>query len=59
MEVHGVPLVVISGGRVVKDEEGLHLSQGAGSFIPTPPNAPYVYSRVAARDQVCSDMLWG
>ena len=53
MEVHGVAEVVISGGRVVKDEEGLHLMQGSGRFVPTPPNAPYVYSRVEARDQVC------
>ena len=52
MTVHGVADVVISGGRVVKDEEGLHLTQGAGKFIPTPPNAPYVYGRVAARDLV-------
>ena len=52
MTVHGVADVVISGGRVVKDEEGLHLTQGAGKFIPTPPNAPYVYGRVAARVMV-------
>ena len=57
LEVHGVPLVVISGGRVVKDEEGLHLTQGAGRFVPTPPNAPYVYGRVAARDQVLLNLL--
>jgi len=54
MEVHGVPAVVVSGGRVVKDEEGLHLTQGSGQFVPTPPNAPYVYGRVALRDQVLS-----
>lgn len=52
MKVHGIADVVISGGRVVKDEDGLHLTQGAGKFIPTPPNAPYVYNRVAARDRV-------
>jgi len=51
MKVHGIADVVISGGRVVKDEDGLHLTQGAGKFIPTPPNAPYVYNRVAARDR--------
>lgn len=51
MEVHGVPLVVISNGRVLKDEEGLHLTQGSGRFIPTPANASYVYGRVEARDR--------
>ena len=52
MTVHGVPLSVICGGKVVKDEDGLHVTQGSGRYVSTPPNAPYVYGRVAARDQV-------
>jgi len=56
MTVRGVPEVVITGGRVVLDEEGLHLTQGAGKFVPTPANAPYVYGRVASRDEVSDCM---
>lgn len=52
LEVHGLAAVVISNGRVVVDDEGIHTQQGQGRYIPTPPNAHYVYGRVAARDQV-------
>jgi len=44
------PIVVISNGKVVLDEDGLHVVQGAGRFISTPPLAPHVFSRLHARD---------
>lgn len=51
MVCHGVPVVVISNGRVVVDEDGLHITQGVGRFIPTPAFPEHVYGRVKARDQ--------
>jgi len=50
--VRGVPKVVISGGRVVLDEDGLHITQGVGRFVPTPPNAEFVYGRIRNRDRI-------
>jgi dihydropyrimidinase len=44
------PIVVISNGRVVMDEDGMHVVQGIGRFIPTPPLAPVVYARLQARE---------
>lgn len=44
------PIVVISNGRVVMDEDGMHVVQGIGRFIPTPPLAPHVYARLQARE---------
>lgn len=53
MKVHGVPQVVISGGRVALDEDGLHISQGVGRFVPTPGNGDYMFGRIRGRDKVC------
>ncbi|VDP93411.1 unnamed protein product [Echinostoma caproni] len=50
MRCHGVPLYVLTGGRVVLDDGELRVSQGAGHFIPTPPFAPHVYDRVKQLD---------
>lgn len=52
MTCHGVPQVVISGGRVCLDEDGLHVTQGVGQFVDTPPNAEFVYSKIRNREQV-------
>jgi len=49
---HGVPQVVITGGRVVLDEDGLHISQGLGRFVPTPCFPEIAYSRISQRDKV-------
>ncbi|KAM7537882.1 hypothetical protein Aperf_G00000079166 [Anoplocephala perfoliata] len=53
MVCHGVPQIVISNGHVVLEEDGsLKVSQGTGRFVPTPPFAPYVYSKVQARSKL-------
>ncbi|XP_076371139.1 dihydropyrimidinase-like isoform X2 [Tachypleus tridentatus] len=49
---HGVPIYVVSQGRVVVDEGELHVSQGVGRFIATPPFSQYVYACINERDQV-------
>ncbi|XP_071500587.1 dihydropyrimidinase-like isoform X1 [Diadema antillarum] len=52
MECHGVPLTVISQGRVVLEDGELHVTQGAGRFIPRPLHAPEAYSKIATRDKI-------
>lgn len=59
MECHGVPLMTISGGRVVY-ENGYVLSKpGTGRFIYRKPYSDFVYKRIRQRDEVrfiaCSD----
>ncbi len=46
------PLVVISNGRVVLDEDGLRVSQGSGRFVPSPPFAPMVYNNIREREKL-------
>ncbi|XP_014681104.1 PREDICTED: dihydropyrimidinase-like isoform X2 [Priapulus caudatus] len=50
MECHGVPLIVISQGRVVLEDGQLHATRGVGRFIPTPCYSQYVYNRIQTRD---------
>ena len=45
MEVHGVAEWVITGGRVVVEEEQVKVAKGAGRYIPNLPFSPYVYDR--------------
>lgn len=52
MVCHGVPLFVISNGRVVLEDGQLHVTQGVGRFVPTPCNAELCYGRNAARAQL-------
>jgi len=52
MEVHGVPQVVITRGKVVLDGDGLKVTTGAGRFIPTPCFAETVYSKVDIRERL-------
>ena len=52
MEVHGVPVVVISQGRVVVENGKVDVVRGSGRFIPRKPWSDYVYSRVFQRDKV-------
>lgn len=49
-QVSSGPLVVISNGRVVLDENGLHVVQGSGRFIPCSPNSSYVYAPIHSRE---------
>eukprot|EP00092_Neocalanus_flemingeri_P019285 GFUD01020890.1.p1 GENE.GFUD01020890.1~~GFUD01020890.1.p1 ORF type:complete len:548 (+),score=188.75 GFUD01020890.1:85-1728(+) len=51
MEVHGVAEWVITGGRVVVEEEQLKVSKGAGKFVPNLPFSPYVYDQVKAAEE--------
>jgi len=52
MEVHGVPVVVVTGGRVVLEDGKLQVTQGAGRFVHTPGNNPIIYDRVRQRERV-------
>ncbi|KAI0233543.1 Dihydropyrimidinase, partial [Lamellibrachia satsuma] len=51
MTCHGVPTDVICGGRVVIDEDGLHITQGVGRFIPNPANSEFVYGKIRTRTE--------
>ncbi|XP_070564718.1 dihydropyrimidinase-like isoform X4 [Ptychodera flava] len=52
MECHGVPVAVICQGRVVLEDGVLHVTQGAGRFIPNPTNSAACYSKIARRDEI-------
>ncbi|XP_022094050.1 dihydropyrimidinase-like isoform X2 [Acanthaster planci] len=52
MECHGVPVITISQGRIVWEDGELHVTQGAGRFIPRPLHAPEAYNRILIRDRV-------
>jgi dihydropyrimidinase len=52
MKCHGVPLVVISNGRVVLENGELNVVQGTGKFVETPCFSDYVYKRVSIRDNI-------
>lgn len=53
MVVHGVPVVVVSQGKVVVEHGKVEVVRGCGRFIPRPPYADIVYSRIQQRDKVC------
>lgn len=52
MECHGVPLVTVSGGRVVYENGVLLTEPGMGRFIPRKPYADFVYKRIRQREEV-------
>ncbi|XP_006822013.1 dihydropyrimidinase-like [Saccoglossus kowalevskii] len=52
MECHGVPVAVVCQGRLVVDEGVMHVTQGAGRFIPNPVNSPTCYSKIKRRDEL-------
>nr|XP_046908901.1 dihydropyrimidinase-like isoform X2 [Dermatophagoides farinae] len=45
------PLVVISNGRVVFDENGLHVVQGSGRFLPCAPNSSFLWHSIRDRER--------
>ncbi|XP_071954682.1 dihydropyrimidinase-like isoform X2 [Antedon mediterranea] len=52
MVCHGVPLITISNGRIVWEDEQLHVTQGAGRFVSRPVHAPEAYAKILIRDKV-------
>ncbi len=49
MHVSSGPQVVISNGKVVLDESGFHVTQGAGRLLSCPPSSPYLYGVINTR----------
>ncbi|XP_054709836.1 dihydropyrimidinase-like isoform X2 [Uloborus diversus] len=50
-ELRGVPVYVISRGKLVVEDGELHVSQGAGKFVPTQPFSPYVFACLQQRER--------
>lgn len=53
MTCFGVPLCVISNGRIVLEDGVLNVVQGTGKCVETPCFTDSVYKRVIVRDGVC------
>lgn len=53
MKVHGIPVYVISQGRVCLDNGQLTVKKGVGRYIPRPLHAPHAYERILQRERFC------
>lgn len=53
--VHGHAETVIVRGRVMIDEGLMRCMQGFGNYLPLAPFAPYVYDKVARREEAAKD----
>ncbi|XP_076450647.1 dihydropyrimidinase-like [Babylonia areolata] len=51
MECHGVPVYVISNGKVVVDDGKVEVTKGSGRFVPAPCFSEAVYGRVDTRNE--------
>uniref|UniRef100_T1J9U6 dihydropyrimidinase n=1 Tax=Strigamia maritima TaxID=126957 RepID=T1J9U6_STRMM len=51
MKVHGVPVYVISRGKIVAENGKLNVVKGWGKYISMPPYSPIAYKRIEVRDK--------
>lgn len=57
LRCHGVPLVTISRGRLVYENEMFTCAQGSGKFCPMRTFPDYLYKKMVQRAKVCFDLI--
>lgn len=53
MRCHGVPLVTISRGRLVCENDVFMCAEGSGNFYPQRTFPDYLYKKMVQREKVC------